>query len=477
MVKTILWVEDFANDADLVPDDYDPTSKITPDRTEQIQELFPADLVDTVQILEDPTQLPQYMKEYGKDYELILLDINFETGISQLPEDREAFAAEMVCVGMPPLSQPQTIKALGYYLYMYLIMECHVKRDNIVFFSAYCDEDTISGFREHFSLLKGANFFDKKETEKMRNDLNERFNKVLPQAKVLFKTWKANGIPKDSILRLVGDFRNWKQEDEDRIINNIENALDKADPSCDDIGYGEILGEATSPFDRGFSPDFSLDKTENRWYRGVYEILKSLRNLHAHRSAGLPAKEFLLLFAVSLRAIFESTEHSTNELQKGERWLADVLEKEASENGVVTRLDSEQVNVRIEEKLLQWYLCMCREARLIGTGYDLICSLGLKYSYTQERIVHLFCMRALNVILYCNPKIMSSFNDENDSMRGPYTRISPNITIYFQAYFNPRRDDSKLGFVPKPMQKLAEAYIRAQLEYKTERELPLLLYP
>ena len=66
MVKTILWVEDFANDADLVPDDYDPINEVSPDRTAQIKELFPANLVDTVQVLEDPTQLPRYMKEFGK---------------------------------------------------------------------------------------------------------------------------------------------------------------------------------------------------------------------------------------------------------------------------------------------------------------------------------------------------------------------------------------------------------------------------
>ena len=85
--KTILWVEDFANDSDLVPDGYDFLNEKTPDRTEQIKELFPPYLVDMVQVVEDPTKLPNYMQKYGKNYEFIILDVNFEVGISQLQED------------------------------------------------------------------------------------------------------------------------------------------------------------------------------------------------------------------------------------------------------------------------------------------------------------------------------------------------------------------------------------------------------
>ena len=484
MVKTILWVEDFANDADLVPDDYDPINEVSPDRTAQIKELFPANLVDTVQVLEDPTQLPRYMKVFGKNYEFILLDINFEVGISQLPEERKAFFDEMLSAGirMPPLSQPQTIKKLGYYLYWYLLTKCKVETDNIVIFSAYCDEDTISGFREReFQFPVEPLYFDKKESDKMGDYLNRRFSPdkivdeaILPQAKKLFREWKETGIPEDCILRLIGDFPNWSLEMEKDIISRIESALDKANLDYGNAVYGKILGEATSAFDHGFSR--STYRIENRWYKGVYETLKSLRNLHAHRPTGLSSKEFLLLFSITLRAIFESTTSPVNELKEGEKWLVDDLKKVAKENGVVTRLDEEQINVRIEEKLLQWYLFMCKEAGFIGSGYDLICSQGLKYKFTQETIVHLFCLRALNVMIYCNPMIMSSFKDEKGTNRGPETKISPSINCYFESYSNDRRRHDSTP-VPTPMIELAEAYVRSQLEYDTVRGQQIKIFP
>lgn len=176
--KTILWVEDFANDSNLVPDDYDPLGEITPDRTEQIREWFPPYLVDKVQVLEDPTKLPAYMKQYGKNYEFIILDINFENGLSQFPEDIAVLKQEMQSahIDIPSITQINTVKILGCYLRSYLISKWQFPSDDIVFFSAYCDQSTVDVFQNKFKWEIQPRFFDKKESDRMWKYLNKRFS-------------------------------------------------------------------------------------------------------------------------------------------------------------------------------------------------------------------------------------------------------------------------------------------------------------
>lgn len=462
--KTILWVEDFANDSDLVPDEYDPTQEIIPDRTKQIQEVFPLYLVDKVQVLEDPTKLPEYMKRYGKNYEFIILDINFESGISQISEDVKALEQEIYLaqVPMPPLSQIGTVKDLGCYLRSYLIAKWQFLPNNIVFFSAYGDQNTVNAFQNRPGWEIKPHVFDKKDSKRMWKYLNKRFSpnritdeSAIVRAKNLYRFWAANGIPSDSILRKA------KSEtiSESDIIRRIGRVLDETNSGSGQDAYDKILHEATFAFEGEINY-----KVEGRWYKKVYEVLKCLRNTYAHRStmnSGLSAIEFLLMFAVALRAIFESTSQPVYDLHEEEKWLVNGLERIADQNGVVSRLSDDQINVCIEETMLQWYLGLESGAHFVGDGYSMLCSRAFKKQYTLENVVQLFCMRAMNTMIHFDPSIPCN---------GSPKAISPSILCSFRA--NRKGSDQ----APEAMKKLAKAYICSQLTSETKELPPFPLY-
>lgn len=482
--KTILWVEDFANDFDLLPDEYDPLREIMPDRTEQIKELFPPYLVDKVQVLEDPTKLPEHMKQYGKNYEFIILDINFENGISQFPEDIDMFAEEMrtAHINLPSMTLPTTVKKLGYYLYLYLIAKWQVQTENIVFFSAYCDEDTVSGFRNReLRWVIEPLFFDKKDSIKMGEYLSKRFSPdqitdeaAIVRAKMLYRFWKEKGIPNDSILQKVRKPKSGSLISESDIIQRIGRVLDETNPGSGQEAYDKVLHEVTFAFEGEINYN-----AEELWHKKVYEVLKCLRNPYAHRSttnSGLSAIEFLLIFAVALRAIFESTSQPVNDLLESEKWLVDGLEQIVARKEGVSRLNAVQLNVRTEETMLQWYLGLQSKVHFIGDGNSMLYSPTFKYQYTLKNVVQLFCMRAMNAVFYFNPMIMSSFpEDQRYPDNGPKTTISPNIRCQFQSCDNPKR--KKSSSVPKVMESLARAYIHSQLEYEMKRSYPFEIYP
>lgn len=470
--KTILWVEDFANDSDLVPDGYDFLNEKTPDRTEQIKELFPPYLVDMVQVVEDPTKLPNYMQKYGKNYEFIILDVNFEVGISQLQEDIDALTEEMrkARIKMPPITQPNTVKKLGYYLYFYLREKWQVPTENIVFFSAYCDEDTASGFRNQFDWPIEPLFFDKKDNSKMGEYLSKRLSPdqitdeaAIVQAKMLFNDWAENGVPEDSILRKVAAKpQNKSSHTGDAIIKKIRTVLNEANYKNGQNEYYKILRETTFAFETEI--DF---ETERGWHRKVYLVLKWLRNSVSHRgTTNLSASEFLLMFAVALRAIFEPTSQPVNNLKKSEEWLINVLKQITSKKRVVSRLDEKQLNVRIEETMLQWYLRLESKVHFIGDVYCMSRTPQFRDQDNLENVVvQIFCIWAMNARFVFKPRIMSSFSEnQRYPDYGPETTVSPSILCLFQSCDNPKRDGSSL--VPKTMESLARAYICSQLEYE-----------
>jgi len=380
---------------------------------------------------------------------------------------------------MPSITLPATVKTLGYYLYYYLTEKWRVPSDNIAFFSAYCDEDTISGFHKRFPWPIEPIFFDKKDSVGMEQYLSKRFspNQITDEsaivwARMLYRFWEAKGIPGDSILRRVGKPKKGSPPHTDNeITKKMKSALNEADYRSGQAAYDKILDAASFAFD--FDTSLNYEDGRDVWYRKVYEEIKCLRNIYAHQSkinSKLSAIEFLLLFSVILRAIFESTSQPVNDLQEQEKWMMNGLEQIEKQNGVVSRLNKAQLNVRVEETMLQWYLEIETKARFIGDAYRMLCSLR---DCTPKDVVQLFCMRAMNAMFSVNPSIGSSFQG-NQQDQGDQTTRSPSISCVLESCDNFQRRD--LSPVPKVMESFARAYIYSQLTYEMERSRSFKIY-
>lgn len=240
--------------------------------------------------------------------------------------------------------------------------------------------------------------------------------------------------------------------------------LNKTDARDGCEAYDKILKGASYAFEGDMNHN-----VKELWYRKVYGVLKHLRNRCAHPSETnfkLSAAQFLLLFSVTLRVIFESTSHPVYELHE-EEWLVKGLKQIADQNGAISHLNDAQITAHIEETMLQWYLELESKAHFIGDGNSMLYSQNFREKYTLENVVQLFCMRAMNAMFYCKPRINSSLPANlkiPDS--GPETTISPSIQCLFQSCDNANRKD--ISPVPEVMKKLAEAYICSQLTSETK---------
>lgn len=480
--KTILWIEDFANEPVIPPEDYDPITEFIPDRTAQIRDTFPDYLVDHVQVIEDPTKIPNFMEINGNNYELVLIDINFENGISQDPEEQYQFISELqrAQVEISDLT-PNTVKKLGYSIFYYLLSRWNIPCSKMAFLSAYCNEDDVNGlFARTFSGAIKPNHFDKRDVDRFTKYLDEHFSpdsitahSAISQVKDLFHTWSCRGISDDSIL-----YRNGNHNDSPDARNNtilrIKQILDSERTSRGQYAFEEILRAVVYPFEA------KSKSSERDWSKAFYELLKELRNLFSHRSTinnQLAPIDFLVITDIGLRAVFDSTSQPTG-LLESEKWLIKCLEKSIEAQGIASQLSESQINIRIEEKMLQWYLAVAQKAGCLGEGYSMLRSQKAMYTYSLEDVLHLICIRAQDALLLVQPSIMSSNTLNNAG--GINTTFSPTLKCFFQSDSNKMRKD-RSGYegshIPTAIRDITRAYILYHIELATSRPNSLKICP
>ena len=465
--KTILWLEDFANDHAPVMDIF---SEAPPDRSLQIKAIFPEYLVEHVQVLEDPTQLAEQMSLHGSDYELILLDVNFEDGLSQDPDKQDAFLSELrqAQIEIDSLNT-ETIKKLGYHMFNYLNSRWNVPVSRMAIFSAYSYADEASGLFDRTILgSRRPNRFDKSEPEKLRNYLNTFFSPdavtskaAILQAKNLFYYWNQKEISDDSIL--LSSHAGNRHLEKSEISKRIAYVLDTVN-TCGQEAFGPILHALAYPFEAQLKQDAPY------WNKTMFESLKLLRNMLSHRkktSYNLSPAEFLILTFMGLRAIYESTT-SPEPLLQEEQWLIDRLRETIQTAGVVAQLDQQQRKVRCEEVMLKWYFSMVHMSGFMGEGYTMLCSQKARSIYELSDIVHLMCMKALGAHIKVNPRINSEMPCGPHS--GFFTTSSPTIMCFMNSRFTKER-----YAVPAAAYQIAEQFVLSCITNQSRLESSLIV--
>jgi len=482
--KFILWVEDFAGETDLLSFDYDPFSDEPIDRSNEIKATFPYKYSSNVNIIEDPTKLPKYLAEHRNEVELIVLDINFENGISQEATARNDLIEELRKCRIN-INPNDFEKKLGYQLFLYLLSKWSFKPDDVIIHSAYASEDTISGYR---NSIIGApimpHFIDKRDSElTLKKYIEDRFSSdnnsgewAIREAKGLLTYWKKAGKWSNTAYQLITNkrygpdfyFTSNNYFDVTGYFDEVEHSLHSGETSNWQLLFFDVLRSATKPFEATeFRGRIEFHQEMIPWCKDIFYLMKNVRNIQAHRDYSnniLHPNTFLFLFSVALRTLFEPLS-DLSPLLPGEETLLNKFQTIASNNSITSNWSETEILSHTEEVFIQWYFPLVKISRMLSPVNSIICSPEVKFKYTYENILQLLCIKSAGAQLVIQPIINSSHpRYANDPQRH---NMTPSLKCTFLIDGDPRKRDPS-NWVHPVIAKIAKAYTLLHLQEDTK---------
>lgn len=507
--ENILWVDDFDKKVFDPGDDYDaPDTQDKPDYSSEIKRFFPPHLWERVHVETCADALPRVMEERaesGRSFDLVVLDINFSSasGRTSSRKEQEVFFKKLEDSGIntKTLKDPGSAEneKLGYYLMLYLMAGWRLRLDQIAFLTgnAPSENEKDSIFQTELGLIRPSYFFDKKD-ENSKKDFHRFLDKTFSHeeltdkaaiiyAKELFYYWVRVYHDRDrpSGRSLWKRAYNIQKSGGNNSAQSNKQSREAADTAIENYilvmkgvfeqnYYGDekqqmnaVLRNACFLFEDKVKPDNihlseDVPKEETRLERACIILLKAVRNMYSHRVVkdGMLPEDFLLLFSLAMRALFEPKGiGKTKEVLPGEQWLVENLNRKAERSGEKDFPD------KINHLLLCWYL---EGQKKKERGYTFEDSLSLFFDRTDpydiSDVVKSFCIRAMQTRLYIksdlntgNSFISTLKSDDRLSSGLPYTNTPPSDSPPFdlkalaKAYINSRlqsemKRDSKNGF-------------------------------
>ncbi len=468
IVKDILWVEDFSEQPAILSDDL----KTSADRTDEVQSVFGDEFSRRVTLLEDMTDLPGHMEQHPHQYELFILDLDLSQSLPwNRPEKWSGFLCALKPYGIGRRLQPERLAALdrdelkalliGCTLATYLVEACHIARENIVFLTAFREDDIWTELDaldlDTYNLSFCQKSTDPNPSSKspLQALLRDRFRPqdltdrtVITLAKELLQFWieyddGQNGPIADEDRNRLGPLLDYaltqnpkksvapdtvKEKKKER-VEKIQEAL-----AARRLDLGDILGDAFFLFENAVQPS----SIKSSWDKSLANLCKATRNMYHHPSAApaspIPSKEeFLILFSLALRAMFERADAPVDKPRPPEEILLNAL------RGKPRTSVSDH---KMREMILNWYWDAIFNRGFLTDSYDVFIKPDQSQHLPQD-LVRFFCIKAKSIRL-------RSFKHLNSD-----SSADPCITCYFKA------DNSSK--IPLYMQQLADAYIINQV--------------
>ena len=492
--KFILWIEDFAGETDLLSFDFDPFSEEQIDRSNEIIATFPGQYTGNVQIIEDPTKLPKYLRDHRKEIELIVLDINFENGLSQETLARNELISELRSCRIN-VDPSDFEKKLGYQLFLYLLSKWSFKPDDIVIHSAYASEDTISGYRNSIIGAPIMPFFiDKRDSELTLKSYVENYFSAddnsgawaIREAKDLLTYWKSAGEWTNTAYQLITNKRYGLTSgstnnstatkrcasdtnifDVSVFFAEVEHSLNSVESSNWQLLFFDILRSVTKPFEASeYKGRIESGHEKYPWCKDIFYLMKNVRNIQAHRDYSnnlLVPSTFLFLFTVALRTLFEPLT-DLSPLLPSEEILLKKFDQEIANNPIINSWSDAELLSHTEEVFIQWYFPLVKSSKLLSPVNSIICSPEVKFKYTYENVLQLLSIKSSGAQLVIKPIINSSNPRFADDIQRH--KMTPSLKCTFLIDGDHRKRDSSNWSHPVVAQ-IAKAYTVCHLQEET----------
>lgn len=479
--KYILWVEDFDSSSDLFEgfDDSEDTSKETAQA--EIKKTFPAYLHNHVEHIKNPTDLPAHMAQHHDDYALIILDVNLEKGMPAEEQLRQDLETELKNSGIILDLSFDFEKNLGYYLYTYFRNKWNIPFDRIVFNSAYVQKDG----SEQATRILGSITPPYLEKNNEKNSLQKYLLKHFPDTIDALSIVKAKDI-----LAFWEEYVNNRHESKEK-INSIFSKAVANKPNTDAyVSFIEKIKSAFSPVSSekqltywnilaALSHPFEAKPELTDWDFTVFQAIKQVRNICAHRdythdTTTLSHEEFLLLFAIGMRALFEDC-GAPSPILDAEKWIIKHLKndytKNFAENFPNNHPSDDEITSHVKELLISWYFSLLRNMKCDSLSPVHIVITNDRNKYSFSHILQMLCIKATGLHIEIKPQIYSSIKDT-----GKQSHQRPPILCSYIKFksesFDLKPRDAWRRIVQEcqnqPAVELLLAYIGSQLSYQTK---------